>query len=351
MPEIVACCNCFRDHGLHLDARRFAFYDDSNCPNCGSAAAPKLDAIRLAHLADSFFVRGSLQRFNFGGAPAVIFNKGQTTQIGTPPWLEADLRLFESKLGVGFFPYGPRSWMFGEIGPLKALQADGSRAEVVGRILKEYPGASLKPSQTFYRVRVNPNHPATPADYDSPPVGVVGSGRLSSAALPVMYGSFDLQVCMHECRTTAADELFVATLEPTRSLALLDLTEILREDGVTEFESLDLAVHMLFLAGPHSYELTREIAIAARAYGFDGLLYPSYFSLLRTGAMPFETTYGISHRRLEQLSVHEKSKIVPNIALFGRPIEEGNVKVVCLNKIVLRQVEYDISFGPVGHGA
>jgi len=64
-----------------------------------------------------------------------------------------------------------------------------------------------------------------------------------------LYGWPDLQVCVHECRAIAEDELFVATLAPTRTLTFLDLTEVLQEDGVTEFESLDLAIHMLFLAG------------------------------------------------------------------------------------------------------
>jgi hypothetical protein len=76
--------------------------------------------------------------------------------------------------------------------------------------------------------------------------------------------------------------------------------------------------------------------------------YPSYFSLLRTGAMPFETAYGISHRRLPQLKNRERAKIIPNLALFGRPIETGLVTVTCINTVVLNRVEYGFQFGPVG---
>lgn len=94
----------------------------------------------------------------------------------------------------------------------------------------------------------------------------------------------------------------MATLAPTRELRLLDLSVLLKEEeGVTEFESLDMTVHMLFLAGKHSYKLTRAIAEAARIARFDGLLYPSYFSLLRLGEMPFQTVYGVSQRRIPQL--------------------------------------------------
>jgi hypothetical protein len=163
-----------------------------------------------------------------------------------------------------------------------------------------------------------------------------------------MYASQDLQVCVHECRVTAEDELYLATLAPTRELRLLSLTELLHEEGVTEFDSLDMAVHMLFLAGNHSYEIARKIARAAQTAGFDGLVYPSYFSLLRTGGMPFQTVLGMSLRRSSAAIDFEKSKIIGNLALFGRPIEQGIVSVRCINRLILSQVAYGFLFGPVG---
>lgn len=63
--------------------------------------------------------------------------------------------------------------------------------------------------------------------------------------LPIMYASQDLQICVHECRVTAEDDLYVATLAPSRDMKLLDLTELLTED-VSEFESLDFGP-----VGPH----------------------------------------------------------------------------------------------------
>jgi hypothetical protein len=64
--------------------------------------------------------------------------------------------------------------------------------------------------------------------------------------------------------------------------------------------------------------------------------------------MPFETMFGISHRRVPQLADREKSKIIGNLALFGRPIEQGRVRVLCINKLILNRVVYSIHFGPVG---
>ena len=142
--------------------------------------------------------------------------------------------------------------------------------------------------------------------------------------------------------------MFVATLTATKPLRLLDLSALLKAEDATEFESLDIAVHMLFLAGKHSYKITRAIADAARVAGFDGLVYPSYFSLLRLGQMPFETTYGISHRRIAQYQEHEQAKAIRNLALFGSPIASGAVAVHCINRLILNRVGYDFHFGPTG---
>jgi len=151
---------------------------------------------------------------------------------------------------------------------------------------------------------------------------------------------------VHECRIAAEDEMYIATLVPQRRLKLLDLAEPLWED-VTEFESLDMAMHMLFLAGSHSYEICRELAKAAQSAGFDGLVYPSYFTLLRTGGIPFETAYGLSARKFPHMREHLRKSTISNLALFGRPIADGSVRVQSTNRLVLKKVEYNLNFGPV----
>jgi hypothetical protein len=108
-----------------------------------------------------------------------------------------------------------------------------------------------------------------------------------------------------------------------------------------------MAIHMLFLAGEHSYEITRDIARAGRDAECDGIIYPSYFSLLRTGARPFETAYGISIRRFPEAAEYAKAQMIPNFALFGRPVEAGLVRVDCINRLVLTQIGYNAHFGPV----
>lgn len=348
LREFRVCSHCFRDEGLRLDAERIGVSHSTACSNCGATIGRKLDVDRLAALAHRFFVWGSLQRCDYGAAPLIQFNEHQETSITVPSWLEPDIRLIERTLGVGFFHYGLHLWMIGEVEPLKALGDPASSPAIIERILQEYPDLVLRAEDTFYRIRKAPSTPDQPHEYDSHPVASAGKGRLDSPGFPVMYASADLQVCVHECRVTAEDDLYVATLTPVSSLRLLDLSALLTHEDATEFESLDMAVHMLFLAGAHSYPIARRISLAAHSAGFDGLVFPSYFSLLRLGVMPFETVYGVSRRRFPQLQDHEQAKIVPNLAIFGRPIEQSKIKLRCINKLILHQVEYGVHFGPVG---
>lgn len=184
-------------------------------------------------------------------------------------------------------------------------------------------------------------------EYDSPPDRILGRGRLDSPDLPILYCSQDIDGCVHECRVTLEDDLYLATLSPCRDLKLLDLTAILQENNVSEFESLDMAVHMLFVAADHAYEISRAIARAAKAAGFDGLLYPSYFSQVRSGAMPLETIYGISVRRFPGAAKVAGVGIFANVGLFGRPIRDNLVKVTCINRLIIHRVNYELQFGPV----
>lgn len=294
--------------------------------------------------------------FSLGGVPYQILDAGPafalteavSISVATDDQAETD-RLWAALTADGFFHYGPRLWMVGEVEPLKDLEDPGRRSQVIARVLKEYPERTLEKDSAFYRLRVGPRRPADPNEYDSPPTEVAGKGRLDSIGFPVLYGSQDIDICIHECRATAEDEIFVATLKPERDMRLLDLTHVLREE-VTEFESLDLAIHMLFLARSHSYVISREIALSAKDAGFDGVIYPSFFSLIRTGGRPFETAYGLSLRRFHpQAEDYGRAFTIPNFALFGRPLQNRSVRVHCINRLVLTQIGYTGHFGPVAY--
>ena len=354
LSKVILCSNCFNDQGLRLDAFNIGIDQNSLCPQCKTENGRKLSKELVMNLAYRFFVRGTVHRTYFGGAPMIQFNEQQykNSSIDVPKWLENDIKLIEGTIKVGFFDYGPRLWMVGEVEPLKKLESKSERHQIINRILKEYPARIFSKKEIIYRLRKEPKDPSKFDEYDSPPLGNenLGKGRLDSVNFPIMYASQDLEICVHECRVTVDDKLFLATLYPKRNLKLLDLTEIIDEDeGVTEFESLDMAVHMLFFAGEHSYEITREIAFSACQDGFDGLIFPSYFSMVQKGVMPFETVYGISIRKFPLYKNHAKSQIMPNVALFGRPIENKIIGVKCINRLVLDKVKYDVLFGLVDY--
>ncbi|WP_046115169.1 RES family NAD+ phosphorylase [Aquincola tertiaricarbonis] len=345
----LLCSACFVDEGLRIDASKHGREEQGDCPNCKSSAGRKLTKNDIKSLAWRFFVSGTTVLGNYGGAPAIQFNEDHygKSDIYPSPWLKGDIRLIEEAAKIGFFHYGPRLWMVGEVEPLKDLQDASKRLRVIARVLTEYPERILAKDSAFYRIRVGPQQPDDPGEYDSPPTQLAGKGRLDSIGFPVLYGSQDIDICVHECRATAEDEIFVATLKPERDLRLLDLTHVLKEE-VTEFESLDMAIHMLFLARSHSYEISRTIALSARDAGFDGVIYPSFFSLIRTGGRPFETAYGLSLRQFHpQAEEYGRAFTIPNFALFGRPLENRSVRVHCINRLVLTQIGYVGHFGPV----
>lgn len=349
MKEKIICSNCFKDEGLRLNAIQIGYEDSSQCDNCGSNEGLKLNKELIKKLCYWFFVRGSITKVKYGGAPIIQCNEHHVnkSEVELSAKLIEDLKLIEDIGEIGIFYYGPRLWMLGEIEPLQKLQDTTKRAEIIDEILKKYPSRELTTSDYFYRIRTNPSESYKIEQYDSAPDCHLGKNRLDSPLLPILYGSQDLDVCIHECRISVEDNIFVGTLVPKRTLKLLDLTELIEEDNVTEFESLDMAIHFLFLAGKHSYDICREIAITVSKSGFDGIIYPSYFSYFRTGNIPFETVYGISIRKIASLKSYAKSQIIENLALFGRPIAEGKVDVKCINKVIINKINYEATFGVI----
>ncbi|MDN3674344.1 RES family NAD+ phosphorylase [Flavobacterium branchiarum] len=351
--EFLICSNCFKDEGLKIDAKQIGIENDEPCKKCKSEEGAKLTKDLTRDLCYRFFVRGTIEKCEYGGFPLIEMNEQHynRSDIDVSPWLIDDVKVIEKAGEIGLFYYGPRFWMFGEIEPLKSLQNKEERDEIIETILNKYPVKYLNPDKYFYRLRKDPKVPHNFSEYDTPPEQFIGDGRFDIPNFPILYGSQDLEICIHECRTTVEDNIFVGKLKPKQNLKLLDLTEHIEEENVTEFESLDMAIHFLFLAGKHSYEICRNIAKQAHKKGFDGIIYPSYFSYLRTGTIPFDTVYGISIRRIPQYRNYVASQIIPNLALFGRPIEENKVEVECVNKVLINKVIYETSFGPAYHKA
>ncbi len=178
--QFLLCSKCFVDEGLRIDSWKHGIEQQACCPNCKSPDGKKLTKEHVQALAHRFFVDGTNMRFEYGAAPRVQCNEYHygKSDISPSPWLEKDISLIEEAGKIGFFHYGPRFWMFGEVEPLKVLQDPTTRPQIIERVLKEYPVRALAKGASFYRVRVNPKRPAVPDEYDSPPMHVAGKGRL-----------------------------------------------------------------------------------------------------------------------------------------------------------------------------
>lgn len=342
--KIKLCYGCFSDVGLRLMAKKLANCEGAKCYKCGSSDKLSLDENALKYLAYSFFVRGSVVRCLYGAAPVIQFNEHNEGDFIANGKLADDINLLQETLGIGFFYYGPRLWMIGHNEPLKKLTSK-NRGSTIDKLLSLYPERILPIGSEFFRLRKDPESPTKYSEYDAPPLSLSGKGRLDSKSNSILYASQDIEICVHECRFNSEDNLYLATLKSQKNLKFIDFTEIIQEE-VSEFESFDIAIQMLFLAGKHSYKITRDIAIYAKNAGYDGIIYPSYFSSLRTGAISLETAYGISLRRITSFSNYEKDKIIPNIAIFGHPIKDGRVTVENINLLYMNKVSYDFGFGP-----
>jgi len=322
----ILCSNCFTDRGLALEASKFGRYSYRKCPHCNSRTGSKLDLSALEDLAQQFFVSGTYTRTEYGGASVLTFSQWHcgTPEVQFPTWLKADASLIKEKLGIGLSVYGPALWRLGEENePLNALKHAETQHQAAVDVVRRFPHRSLDIGTTFYRLRkgVEWEKISEPSQYDAPPVEHRGEGRLNGPDFPLLYGSQDLQICVHECRVTKADECYLATLRITQPLVLLDLCTDIGGDGRTPFESLTLAIQFIFSAEIHSYEIAQAIAKAARCAGLDGIIYPSYFSSVRGDA-------------------------IPNIGLFGYPLADGNVELLCINRLLLDTAHYGVSLGP-----
>jgi hypothetical protein len=169
---VLLCSECFRDHGLSLDAHSLGVDSDAVCPKCASTTGRKLDRDRLLALADTFFVRGTLVRAKYGAAPVLQFNEHhhRKTEIEVSERLLADAALLGEAAGVGFFHYGPRLWMLGGVEPLKALHDASIRHEApVQEGLLRVDGINrLVLRRVMYDVHFGPaglTHSASSANY------------------------------------------------------------------------------------------------------------------------------------------------------------------------------------------
>lgn len=315
------CSECFNDEGLKLTCEKFGINKNIICPNCNKTNGRKITKELLSEISWEYFVNGSSYQSEFGGSSLLMFNEYQKTDVDFGKYLANDIKLIENILGVGFFYYAPRLFTLGLIEQIEKLQSSISEKEILEEIIEKFPTKILNENNHFYRLRKNVSEPNDENQFDSPPLEYSGKGRLDSSDLNILYGSENIEICLHECRVSIIDDLYLAKLVPTIDLKILDLSAEIKEDG-TEFESLALSIHYIFRAEEHSYVICRKIAKFAYSKGYDGIIFSSYFSKIKT-------------------------ENIPNIALFNSPITDGKIKVSSIDRIKINKVDYIYSFGPL----
>ena len=323
---IIACSHCFHDMGLRKEAEKIGIKNRSACPMCGSLKGMKLDRQKLEDACFNYFHIGSTIKATFGSANYLEINDFKNScEIECLSPLKKDIKFLADNYNINVFYYGPQLWRLGSNNWIEELNSKSlkKRNLAIDKVAKRCYVTLLDKNKHFYRIRTNlKTGVITPTTYDAPPVQKLGEGRMNIKNTPVFYAAFNVETCIHESRLTIDDEIFVATLHPTRELRFLDFCRIKKtKNEPTPFDDLGVAITQIFLAGSQSYCVTQAFSKYAYENGFDGVIYPSYFNSIR-------------------------DKCFRNIVIFGRQIAENNVKVTSIDRITLNSVKYGFTFGP-----
>jgi hypothetical protein len=326
LTDIIACTACFSNFGFKKVLAAFGTQSGDPCPQCGLTGALKLNLNGIKQAIYDFFVSGSY----ITGTFAPVYQVGQLNP--DPPTfdttLASDANLACNLTGLGIFHYGPPTWRVGCGELQEEFEAGGELRYWAARDLVKAVECTVVPiGSPLFRIRVNPKRDesiSTSAAFDPPPPTVQREpGRLDDRDHPVLYVSDDIELCLHECRVTISDEIVVAKLSPVRELRILDLCAEIKWSGGTPYQDPNIFVSFIFRNRGNSLEYCRAISRAARDAGYDGIRYVSYYA---------------------QAKHHPKSL---NLAIFGRPISMGLLRLASVNRVRISDMTYAFQFGPV----
>jgi hypothetical protein len=194
---------------------------------------------------------------------------------------------------------------------------------VIDTILGRCRRFILPKGTLFYRIRTDPATASSYGEYDSPPSGKPGTSRFSLGQIPILYGAFDVDTCIHESRCTVYHEVCLATVETLTDLEAIDLADAAYDyAGDTPWTSPSVFLSQILRLPSH-----QECQIIAERIFSKGILaiqFPSFFS------------------RIRDREYH-------NIAILGRPIDEGKVRIASLNRVRLDRIDYSFTYGPVDY--
>ncbi|MBB1368024.1 RES family NAD+ phosphorylase [Pseudoalteromonas sp. SR44-5] len=326
------CTHCFKNHGLHNTAMSVSSCRKKEyCERCSNYGYD-LSKSEIEEIMSSFFVVGSIPPEIGGPAPVYQYNKNEyPSEVRFLTELDDDLKILSDNLGVGLFHYGPPLWRLGYTEDYQSLVIDdvqgAERKAIFSKIINRCTEEIFDRDNVIFRVRTASKlPPALPEQFDTPPIDKMTEGRFNSKSFPIFYGASDIETCLHETRATLSDHIMMAKFITLKPLKLLNFTKTDESIAGNEFERIDILLQKLAFGGVDEYVLCQELALEIKNRGFDGLISQSYF--------------GQAHK-----------KKLYNISLFGYPVKDNKIGLISTNRIKIKSVEYEFTYGPINNNS
>lgn len=325
------CSDCFRDAGIARTCAEIGRRSRKACPQCGSTSGYGVTRDELHELVFQFFVGGSYYH-GLGGYTPILITPGvrpQNEDIGLRTETRRDWDLIRPLSGQYLNYNAPALW---KLGYTEHWDADDSGDEIewkvtdagAERAISEAPARELRAGADLYRIRLNLDEQVEVKDheFDTPPADMTREpGRFDSPDVPLFYGGWNIDVCLHEMRLSNRDAVTVATCRTLRNVRLLDITGDDCKRGDTQFaDPLHFFNGLVFSNERHKE--CRFLARKIRDAGYDGFTFQSYHA-------PLMYSPGV------------------NVALFGWPIRDGKVAVRSMNNVFISRIKAEYQLGPL----
>ncbi|EPR6208168.1 RES family NAD+ phosphorylase [Escherichia coli] len=322
--EKLICITCIKNTGLRI------LSEEISSPNnkrffaaCGHTSGG-LTEDNVEQLVKKFFVDGSIPPCLGGNAPVFDIKATGENELTFESELDHDIQLLSQYKPLSLYHYGPPLYKIGLTTNYQELVFDevsGSRRkEIWEEVISACKNITLMPEILIFRARKGDSLPlALENEFDSNPCPE--KGRFNKSGEKIFYGAFDIETCLHEIRVSLTDWIALATFRVKKELRLLDLTDII-ESPSTPFESIKIFIRKIVYSGESEYSLCQELANEIKNRGYDGFITHSFFR-----------------------QAHKND--LKNIILFGQPAKDGKISMISTNRISLKSISYEFSFGPM----
>ncbi len=332
------CFDCIRDVGLKKAAQRDGLCRDGLCSSCGISklvlSDEEIENVIMCYFNEYNFRVGEFHHFMkyLIGPPGDMDDDSHLIS----PFLKEDLRKIAELFNFSVILKSPRMFLVGEFNFCNPYY-DCMSAEIFEKIHSGLNCTWLCPGDHLYRVRKNLNlsNELDEKHFDSISIHDrqmkrLALGRFDLPNVETLYLASNMDICVHESRSIAGDDILLGTLSVKNRMKLLDLTSSPNDlDHQNPFESVKLLISGL-MNTRECYAFLRGISEFAFMYGYDGIKYGSFFNQL-----------------LENDEYVSEPNNDFNVVLFGKPIADGHLEIASINRINLRKVSYRYSVGPL----